>query len=562
MSRHRSSRSPALRIRRDPLARAVLAAFAGTLAGAPLSAPPVLAQEGSGPESALRRFDIPSGDLGRALSAAAVRGGVQLSFDPELTRGKTTPGLSGEFTAREALAKLLAGSGLELVPGPGSTYGLQSVPVTAAEPAKPEKPVQLEPMEVIGQPLDQDQGFKSNYQTTATKSPLSIRETPQSISVITQDALEARQVIDFGQALQTAAGVNQFAGAGPFAGRNLNQGATQIRGFSTDFDTERDEGFISPIFNVRPDLAPYERIEVVKGPSSVLYGRGTAGGFTNRVRKKPLGVFASEFDASVGSFDFYRAEGDVTGPLFESERARGRLVLAYENAGAFVDGVESELVVAAPSLAFDITGSTRLLLLGSYQREEFLPNPGIPLVRDGDTLRLPNIRRSLYTGVRMRTKRTAKLGSVSHNWSRTSAISGWQRSASIAPPYGSAEPPKIMPLPSTASCLRTGMSVSIPNSSVRTRIPGQANCGSTAASRCWADRRTSPSALTTPGSNPATGMDLPRFSTPVIRMTGPISTSRISPTFLPSGRTFPTINCWCAKKPACTGRSNSARASA
>ncbi len=145
MSRHRSSQSPAVHLRRHPRARAVLATFAGTLAGAPLIAPPVLlAQEGSGPESALRRFDIPSGDLGRALSATAARGGVQISFDPNLTRGKTAPGLSGNFTAREALAKLLAGSGLELVPGPGSTYGLQSVPVAVEEPAK--KPAPTEPI--------------------------------------------------------------------------------------------------------------------------------------------------------------------------------------------------------------------------------------------------------------------------------------------------------------------------------------------------------------------------------------------------------------------------------
>ncbi len=202
--------------------------------------------------------------------------------------------------------------------------------------------------------------------------------------------------------LQTVAGVGQIEGAGPFAGHsNRFQGLTQIRGIQGNNFTEREEGFVSPIGDsgVPPDLAPYERIEVVKGPSSVLYGRVSAGGFVNRVRKKPLPEFHAELAPAVGSFDFYRVEGDVTGPLFDSDAARGRLVLAYEDAGAFVDGVDSETKVLAPSLDFDVTDSTRLLLLGSYQRNEFRPNPGIPTVRDGDTFRPPDIRRSLFVGV-------------------------------------------------------------------------------------------------------------------------------------------------------------------
>jgi outer-membrane receptor for ferric coprogen and ferric-rhodotorulic acid len=163
-------------------------------------------------------------------------------------------------------------------------------------------------------------------QETATRTPLPIRETPQSISVITQDSLEARQVQDLGQALETAAGVNLYSGSGPFAGRDIfGLGAIQIRGIDTDFLTDiREDGFVSPIFAAQPDLAPYERIEVVKGPSS-LYGRGSAGGFVNRVRKKPLPEFHAEIAPSIGSFDFYRADADVTGPLFGSDKVRGRL---------------------------------------------------------------------------------------------------------------------------------------------------------------------------------------------------------------------------------------------
>lgn len=136
-----------------------------------------------------------------------------------------------------------------------------------------------------------------------------------------------------------------------------------------------------------------------KGPSSVLYGRGSAGGFVNRVRKNPLPELHAEIAPSIGSFDHYRLDADITGPLFESDTVRVRMMGAYEDASAFVDGVESERVVVAPSLEFDPTDSTRLLLQGTYQEDNFIPNPGFPLVRGGDIFRAPNIRRSLLVGV-------------------------------------------------------------------------------------------------------------------------------------------------------------------
>ncbi len=325
-----------------PIAATLHAAFVGVAfaTGAGGVAQSAHAGAGSGEESNKRSFRIPAGPLGPALSRFATVAGARLSFDPALTVGKTTRGLRGDFTREEGLAALLAGTGLEWAPGPGGTYTVRPAAPAQATPESPvrtgEQAVELDPITVIAQPLEQ--GFKANMQETATKTRLPIRETPQSISVITQDSLEARQVTDLGQALETAAGVSLYSGSGPFAGRDIfGLGAILIRGIDTDFLTDiREDGFASPIFAAQPDLAPYERIEVVKGPSS-LYGRGSAGGFINRVRKKPLPEFRAGIAPSIGSFDFYRVDADATGPLFASDRARGRLVFAYEDAGSFVD---------------------------------------------------------------------------------------------------------------------------------------------------------------------------------------------------------------------------------
>lgn len=390
---------------RQPLIQAIRVAVTGcALVGSSLATPAALAQQPASPENTQKQYDIAGGDLRKALSDFAARAGVLLSLDPALTAGKTTGGLKGEYTIAEGFAELLSGSGLESIQTSTNTYTLQPVPTanntgTSAE-SNAERPLDLKAVQVTGQ--KPGEGFKANYQTSATKLPMSIRQTPQSVSVVTRDSLEARQVLDLGQALETVAGVNQYSGTGPFAGMSpFGFDEISIRGVALDgYYSNREDGFLSPTYFSQPDIVIYDRIEVVKGPSSILYGRASAGGLVNRVRKKPLIEPQAEVAAEIGSFDHYRAEADVTGPLLkDSDRLRGRLVAAYQDSGSFVDGVESERSVFAPSLEVDITQGTRLLLQGSYQRDDFIPNTGFPLQQDGNQFRAPDINRSLFVGV-------------------------------------------------------------------------------------------------------------------------------------------------------------------
>lgn len=347
-----------------------------------------------------RVYAIPPGPLSAALNRFADESSLQLVYDAEIARDVRTNGVQGAYAPEQALRLLLAGSGLEYRFADAKT-------ITLSRAAAQEGGVQrLAPINVEGVArhagqYEVDEGFKAEFQTSATKTPLPIRETPQSISVVTQDLLEARQVQDLGQSLETAAGVNQYSGPGPFAGKSpFGFDEVQIRGIALDGALDiREDGFVSPTFFFQPDLVLYERIEAVKGPSSALYGRGSAGGFINRVRKKPSPQAQVAAAAEIGSFDHYRAEGDATGPLLGSDKARGRLTAAYQDAGSFVDGVESERAVVAPSVEVDLSDSTRLLLQGSYQQDKFVPNPGFPLQSDGGGLRAPDISRSLFVGL-------------------------------------------------------------------------------------------------------------------------------------------------------------------
>ena len=236
-------------------------------------------------------------------------------------------------------------------------------------------------------------------ESSSLKLPLSLRDTPQSLSIITRESLDARQVLTLGQALELSAGVTQYSGNGPFAGQptfGFNQ--TTIRGIQIDdiYDFRQD-GFVSGSYYAIPDLAIYERVEVVKGPNSMLFGRGSAGGLINRILKKPLQESRAEIGFNVGSYDTYRVDADLTGPL--RDNIQGRLVAAYSDSGSFVRGTKADRTVLAPSVNFELSPQTRLLLTALYQDEDIIPNTGTPLRATADGFEAPDVDERRFNGV-------------------------------------------------------------------------------------------------------------------------------------------------------------------
>lgn len=443
----RTSSSPIITLPKPrALALAIHAALLSlALGAAELTIQPAQAADAPVAAPTRKTYSLPPGPLEDALNRFARQAGVLLSFDPKLTDGIKSKGLNGSYSTEEGFAALLSGTGLTSRFTNDNTVTLERAVARPEQDGSSVSSSTASGAAVTTLPrvtvtagrdtnFDVDDGFKAEFQTSATKTPLSLRETPQSVSVITQDSLEARQVQDLSQALETAAGVNVFSGTDPFGGVSpFGFDQTQIRGIALDGARDiREDGFVSSTFFFPTDLAIYERIDVVKGPSSTLYGRGSPGGFVNRIRKKPLSEFQFEIAPSIGSFDSYRLDADVTGPLFESEKVRGRLVAAYEDAGSFIDGVESERTLFAPSLELDLGDRTRLLLQGSYQEDEFIPNTGFALVEEGDRFRAPNVSRSLFFGVPNEDKNkwefltgTAQLEhDISDNWLATLRMNG------------------------------------------------------------------------------------------------------------------------------------------
>ncbi len=211
-------------------------------------------------------------------------------------------------------------------------------------------------------------GKRSQHEevATATRTNTPAKLVPQAI-----DSVKASELTAFGQptlseALTGIPGVNA-SGDTRFDGVN-------IRGFSASNDFYLD-GFRDDMQYTR-DLGNIERVEVLKGPAAVLYGRGSTGGIINRVSKKPQKGQESSVSALVGSFDNRRLAADLNGEA--GEQVQVRLNLAQEDKDSFRDGVTSKRTLLAPSVNWEI--SDRLNWLVQYERNEHdrTPDRGIP----------------------------------------------------------------------------------------------------------------------------------------------------------------------------------------
>jgi len=249
-------------------------------------------------------------------------------------------------------------------------------------------------------------GSRLKTNSTATKTSLTIRETPQAISIITEQSIEARFAQDTISAVELSSGVSPGSVApGAFAGRGFRGDRFAMRGQAGSL---RSDGFSFGGSLSSFDPAAFERIEVIKGPAG-FYGQGSLGGFINLVRKKPKGEFAANVSSQVGSFDTYRLDADVTGPLDDERHLRGRVNAGYSDAGSFVDGVETQTRLIAPSIEAQIGERTRVLLQLWSQGTDYVPNPGVPTRLRGDRIELADVPRSLFFGVPSKEKSTEEI---------------------------------------------------------------------------------------------------------------------------------------------------------
>lgn len=302
---------------------------------------------------------IEPGPLSAALSAYAAQAGVLLSFDPALTRDLQSPGLRGSYGFEDGLRQLLAGSGLEPARRADGGYTLRKLPqseVTALPAVTVTGAGDEGPSEGTG-------SYTVPATSAATRMPLSLRETPQSISVVTRQQMDDQNLNTLDEVMRQTPGIAvdrldervQFTSRG-FALNTMLDGVPTL-----SFKTPSAEaGMIN--------TAIYDRVEVVRGAAGLLNGVGEPGGSVNLVRKRPTSEFAGHVTAGVGRWNSYNAEADLGGPLNSAGTLRGRVVAARTAGDSFIDYKKRSDDVFYGILEADILPNTTVSLGYEHQK--------------------------------------------------------------------------------------------------------------------------------------------------------------------------------------------------
>lgn len=261
-------------------------------------------------------------------------------------------------------------------PAPAPVVNAEPAPAPAAEPG----PGQGEGERGNG-PVE---GYTPTVSATATKTDTPILETPQSISVVTQDQIADQQARTVNDALRYTPGVSLDGfGSGIFFD------SVKIRGFAAPqyLDGLRlpTDGAAFAVARIDPYML--ERLEVLKGPSSGLYGQSDPGGLINMVSKRPLDTAHVEVQGTTGSFDRVEGAFDVGGPVARNPHVLYRVVGLARESDTQVDFVEDNKLLVAPSLTIRPSADTTFTLLSQYQR---IDNDGYQQYVPGEVTLLPN----------------------------------------------------------------------------------------------------------------------------------------------------------------------------
>jgi len=206
------------------------------------------------------------------------------------------------------------------------------------------------------------QGYRATRSASATRTDTSIHETPQSISVVSKDAVEDLGATRLQEALDYAGGVGR---ANNFGGQGLT--TFTIRGFTTG-EFYRNGFPINRGYPNMPDANSIERLEVLRGPATMLYGRGDPGGTFNVVSKQPLPERTVTLGSQLNDQGMKRGTLDASGPLDEEGRLAYRLNVVGEGGDTFRDHVETERYGITPVLTWQATDATKLIFEGDFMR--------------------------------------------------------------------------------------------------------------------------------------------------------------------------------------------------
>ena len=221
---------------------------------------------------------------------------------------------------------------------------------------------------------EEDEGYNPSTASTATRTDTPLRDIPQSIQVVPQQVIEDQGITRIGDALRNVSGVTRQRDRTNASDRFTIRGFDQSRILRNGFRTGSTlGGTLAAASNT------VERIEVLKGPASVLYGQVEPGGVVNFVTEQPSREPFYDVAFTAGSFSYFEPSLDFTGPLTADGRLTYRFNTSYQSSDSFRDFVESDRAVFAPTLRYEFSDATRLTFEYVYLESSQTYDEGLPI---------------------------------------------------------------------------------------------------------------------------------------------------------------------------------------
>lgn len=367
---------------RHPLSRALHAALLG-LAVSTYALPSLAQPLSADHNSPLKQWSIPAGPLAPALDRFAREAGISLSFDAQNVANRNTNGVQGALDTRSALSSLLRGTELQIEPQGPNAYLVIPQP-------KPAGPLELGATEdyrlapviinakVKASADDDANSVVAKELWVGGKVATSILNTPASVSVVTNKEMQQRSVSTTEEALQYTPGV-----VSDYYGSDDRNDYFLIRGFQAT--TYRDGLTLSSMRGVREDPYAYERIEILRGANSTLFGPADPGGSVNFVTKQPRFEKFGQGYVTYGSYDHAETGIDVGDALNDEQTLAGRFTAKMQNSDREYDHSQDDNRFVMGGLTWAPTDFTSATVVLDYLKTNSSPNSGgYPLDKEYD----------------------------------------------------------------------------------------------------------------------------------------------------------------------------------
>ncbi len=347
------------------LRQAIHAALFSTVLG--VSGVPMLALAAQSSVTASRQsYNIAPGPLNDVLNQFARQAGITLASTPAQTGGVQSPGLKGEYSPDQALSQLLSGSGLVAVSQDGNSYVLKTETVGSTL----ELPTTNIKGFALGNALGSMEGYNATHSQIATKTSTALRETSQSVSVVTREQMDDQGAQTVSQAMRYTPGVltNPYGATHRYdyvAMRGFNDGSVD----NIYLDGLKSMGDSGTYSSMQVDPYFLERVDILKGPSSVLYGRSSPGGLVALTSKKPQYEAYHQIQATVGTQGQRGMGFDFTGPVDDDKRITYRLIGLADSSDTQFDHNKEKRFALAPTVNIDFSEDTSLTLQAYLQHD-------------------------------------------------------------------------------------------------------------------------------------------------------------------------------------------------